>query len=127
MIKNILALLISLTLSNFAQAEFPNISVEALKKAIDSKHIAIIDVNGPASFKKGHIPGAISFSGNADNLVNFLPENKKTLIVAYCGGPGCKAYLKGAKAAAKLGYSNVKHLAAGISGRKKSGQKVEKN
>jgi rhodanese-related sulfurtransferase len=55
-----------------------------------------------------------------------LPKDKNTLIVSYCGGPGCRAYKRGADAAAKLGYKNIKHLSAGISGWKKAGADVAK-
>jgi rhodanese-related sulfurtransferase len=106
--------------------EFGDISIEDLQKAILAKKVAIIDVNGQGSFKNGHIPGAINFSSQKQSLKKLLPSNKNTLIVAYCGGPSCRAYLRGAKAAAELGYNNVRHLSAGISGWKKSGNKVAK-
>ena len=106
--------------------EFGDISIEDLQKAILAKKVAIIDVNGQGSFKNGHIPGAINFSSQKQALKKLLPSNKNTLIVAYCGGPSCRAYLRGAKAAAELGYNNVRHLSAGISGWKKSGNKVAK-
>ena len=106
--------------------EFGDISIEDLQKAILAKKVAIIDVNGQGSFKNGHIPGAINFSSQKQALKKLLPTNKNTLIVAYCGGPSCRAYLRGAKAAAELGYNNVRHLSAGISGWKKSGNKVAK-
>jgi rhodanese-related sulfurtransferase len=38
------------------------------------------------------------------------------LIIAYCGSPKCGAYLQAAKAAEKLGYTNIKHMSAGIAG-----------
>ncbi|MDC3283766.1 rhodanese-like domain-containing protein [Opitutales bacterium] len=104
--------------------EFGDISIEDLQKAILAKKVAIIDVNGQRSFQNGHIPGAINFSSQKQALKQLLPSNKNTLIVAYCGGPSCRAYLRGAKAAAELGYNNVRHLSAGISGWKKSGNKV---
>jgi len=47
--------------------------------------------------------------------------------VAYCGGPSCSAYKRGASVAAELGFKNVKHLSAGISGWVKAGKKLEKN
>ena len=72
--------------------------------------------------QKAHIPGAIDFSSQAENLHKLLPKDKETLIVSYCGGPSCRAYLKGAKAASLLGYKNIKHLSAGISGWKKQVQ-----
>ena len=106
--------------------DFADISIEDLQKAILAKKVAIIDVNGQKSFQNGHIPGAINFSSQKHALKKLLPSNKNTLIVAYCGGPSCRAYIRGAKAAAELGYSNVRHLSAGISGWKKSGNKVAK-
>ena len=106
--------------------EFGDISIEDLQKAILAKKVAIIDVNGQGSFQNGHIPGAINFSSQKQALKKLLPSNKNTLIVAYCCGPSCRAYPLGAKAAAELGYNNVRHLSAGISGWKKSGNKVAK-
>ena len=55
-----------------------------------------------------------------------LPKDKGALIVAYCGGPKCNAYKAAAKAAEKLGYTNVKQFGAGISGWKKAGEPTEK-
>jgi rhodanese-related sulfurtransferase len=37
------------------------------------------------------------------------------------------AYQAAAKAAKKLGYTNIKHLSAGISGWKEAGEKTEKS
>jgi rhodanese-related sulfurtransferase len=48
------------------------------------------------------------------------------LVVAYCAGPACNAYQAAAKAAKELGYSNVKHLSAGIAGWTTAGEKTEK-
>jgi rhodanese-related sulfurtransferase len=88
----------------------------------------VIDVNGAKSFtKRGHIPGAVSFTG-AKSLAKQLSKAKKdVLVVAYCGGPTCNAYKRGASVAADLGFKNVKHLSAGISGWIKAGKKLEKN
>jgi len=47
------------------------------------------------------------------------------LIVAYCGNPKCMAYQGAAKAAKKLGYTNIKHLSAGIAGWKSAGEPTE--
>jgi rhodanese-related sulfurtransferase len=53
-----------------------------------------------------------------------LPADKNALVVAYCGGPSCNAYTAAAKKAKALGYTNVKHLSAGISGWKAAGEKT---
>jgi rhodanese-related sulfurtransferase len=107
-------------------ADYPDISVKELQSAIKRGNVAVIDVNGARSFNKGHIPTAIDFSSEGKKLASILPKDKSTLVVSYCGGPGCRAYKRGADAAAKLGYKNVKHLSAGISGWKKSGAEVAK-
>jgi rhodanese-related sulfurtransferase len=85
----------------------------------------IIDVNGDESFKAGHVPGALNFVAIKDSFALNLPQKKDALIVAYCGNPKCGAYLKAAKAAEKLGYTNIKHMSAGISGWKAAGMKTE--
>ncbi len=106
--------------------EYPDISVKELESVLKNGKVAVIDVNGAKSYGKGHIPTAIDFSSVGKNLASILPKDKSTLVVSYCGGPGCKAYKRGANAAAKLGYKNVKHLSAGISGWKKAGAEVAK-
>lgn len=107
--------------------EYPDVSVTEVKALVESKKAVIIDVNGSDSFKKGRVPGALNFEAIKDQLEAKLPKDKNALIVAYCGGPSCKAYQSAAQAAEKLGYKNVKHMSAGISGWKESGQKVEKD
>jgi len=107
-------------------AQYPDIKIDDLKSAIASNKVTLLAANGTDSYKQGHIPGAIDFSANHDKLASVLPKDKHALVVAYCGGPKCSAYKAAAKAAEKLGYTNVKHLAAGISGWRESGQKVEK-
>ncbi|MGV3754485.1 MAG: rhodanese-like domain-containing protein [Verrucomicrobiota bacterium] len=105
--------------------EFQDISITELKAKIEAKQVTVIDVNGADSFKKGHIPGAIDFSAKKTDLASVLPKDKDALIVAYCGGPKCNAYKQAATAAEKLGYKNVKHLSAGISGWNQAGEKTE--
>ena len=124
--KKIFTLLFSLlfTASVFA-GEFPDISVTDLKKAIADKKVTVIDVNGTDSYKSGHVPTAIDFDAAADKLGTQLPKDKAALVVAYCGGPSCSAYKAAATKAKELGYTNVKHLAAGISGWKSAGEKTE--
>ena len=107
-------------------AEYADISIAELKAAIANKSVTLLDANGTASWQNGHILGAIDFTINKDKLADLLPQDKGALIVAYCGGPKCMAYKAAAAAAEKLGYTNIKHLSAGISGWKKAGEAVEK-
>ena len=109
-----------------AKKPYPDVSIKELKSALKDKKVTVIDVNGSDSYKDGHIPGAIDFEANAEKLEKVLPKDKDALIVAYCGGPQCNAYQAAAKKAVAMGYKNVKHLSAGISGWKDAGEKVEK-
>ena len=106
--------------------QFPDISIKELKSAMADKKVTLLDVNGTDSYKQGHIPGAIDYTAKRDKLAKVLPKDKNALVVAYCGGPRCQAYQSAAKAAKDLGYTNVKHLVAGISGWQEAGEKMEK-
>lgn len=104
--------------------EFKEITIKELKADIAAKKVTLLDANGSDTYAEGHIPGAIDFTATK-NLATVLPKDKTALVVAYCGGPKCKAYEAAAKAAEKLGYKNIKHLTAGISGWKDAGEKME--
>lgn len=106
--------------------EFADISISEVKSLIKEKKVTLIDVNGSASYKKGHVPTALDFDTVEKDLAKHLPADKNSLIVAYCGGPKCSAYQAAAKAAEKLGYKNVKHMSAGISGWIQAGEKTQK-
>ena len=107
-------------------SEFADISIADVKAAIAAKSVTLLDANGTESWKSGHIPGAIDFAAGGDKLASMLPADKNALIVAYCGGPQCHAYVSAANAAKALGYTNVKHLSAGIHGWKNAGEATEK-
>jgi rhodanese-related sulfurtransferase len=104
-----------------------DISIEDLEKHIEAGTVTLIDVNGTSTYQKGHIPGAIDFQSEKNLLATKLPQDKESLIVAYCGSPRCGAYKRGVKAAKELGYTNVKHLSAGIRGWKAAEMPVETN
>ena len=124
--KKLLTLIAAMAFAISVQAgEFPDISIDELKSAITAKKATVLDVNGSDSFKAGHIPGAIDFRAQKAELAKLLPSDKSALVVAYCGGPTCNAYSAAAKAAKELGYTNVKHLSAGISGWKAANAPLE--
>jgi rhodanese-related sulfurtransferase len=127
-IKSLLVLCSAVLLSVWgvqaADTKFADITHSELKQAISDKKVVLIDVNGSESYKSGHIPGAIDFEKTKD-LAKLLPADKSSLIVAYCYGESCAAYRRAALEAQKLGYTNVKHYAAGITGWKAQQEKVE--
>jgi rhodanese-related sulfurtransferase len=124
--KKLLALLVVALVSVSVYAgQFADISIADVSKIADAKAAVIIDANSPDSYATGHVPGALSFNDIRDNLAASLPADKNALIIAYCGNPGCGAYLMAAKAAQKLGYTNIKHMSAGIDGWRAAGMKTE--
>jgi rhodanese-related sulfurtransferase len=125
--KKFITLLASaLVAATVLAGEFPDISVTDLKAAIEAKKVVVIDANGTSSWKKAHVPTAIDFATSKEKLAKLLPDDKKALVVAYCANPKCTAYQAAAKEAQKLGYTNIKHMSAGIAGWVEAGQKTEK-
>ncbi|MCE9588731.1 MAG: rhodanese-like domain-containing protein [Verrucomicrobia bacterium] len=125
--KKFLALLaISLFAINAFAGSYPDISLPDLKSAIAAKKVTLLDVNGPVSYSNGHIPGAIDYTAHTADLAKFLPADKGSLIVAYCGNEHCGAYARAAEAAQKLGYTNVQHFKPGIAGWKAANEPTEK-
>lgn len=125
--KKLAAILVSIVAAASAFAgEFADISLKEVQALSQSGKAVIIDVNGSDSYKSGHVPGALDYEAIKGSFAAKLPADKNALIVAYCGGPACPAYQAAAKAAAKLGYKNVKHMSAGISGWKSAHLAMEK-
>jgi rhodanese-related sulfurtransferase len=108
-----------------AAPAFADLSFDDLSKLVAAKSVVLLDANGSTSFREGHIPGAIDFKAAGAELAGKLPTDKGALVVAYCGGPSCGAWEEAAKAAKALGYTQIKHFSAGISGWKKSGGALE--
>lgn len=125
--KKIFALLVTAFVATAAYAgnTFPEISVTDVNSLVGAKTAVIIDVNGTDSYNAGHIPGALNYDTIKDKLAANLPKDKNATIVAYCANPKCGAYARAATAAQKLGYTNVKHMTAGIAGWKEAGMKTE--
>ena len=124
--KKLSVVLAALVAVSAFAGEFADISIKEVNALAKSKKAVIIDVNGTESYQKGHVPGALDFDVIKDTLAAKLPADKETVVVAYCGGPKCVAYQAAAKAVTKLGYKNVKHMSAGISGWKEAKMKLEK-
>lgn len=102
-----------------SDSHYPIISKADLKQHVDAKDAFIVDVNSSESFKDAHVPNAIHFADHKTDFAKLLPAQKDALIVAYCGGPKCEAWLNAAKKACELGYTNIQHFKDGISGWKK--------
>jgi len=127
--KSLLSIVVALATVVAAQAgpgKYTDISHDSLKQAIADGTVTLIDVNGTRSYTNGHIPGAVDFQANKEDLANALPADKDALVVAYCANKHCGAYQRAAMVAVDLGYTNVAHYSRGIEGWKEAGEEVEK-
>ena len=125
--KKLSALAVALVVAASLYArEYADITISELKADIAAKKVTLLDANGTESWQQGHIPGAVDYDAHEADLAKILPKDKNALIVAYCGNPKCRAYQGAAKAAEKLGYTNIRHLSAGIAGWKEAHEKTEK-
>jgi len=104
-----------------SEEHYPLITKTELKNVSDGKSAFIVDVNSSESYAKSHVPGAVHYESHEKDFATLLPQDHKAMVVAYCGGPSCTAWLKAAKAACNMGYTNIRHFKGGISGWDKKG------
>jgi len=93
----------------------PTISPDELHRKVQAREVTVIDVNAPTVWLAGHVPSAVNLDhatyGPAD-----LPEDRTAMLVFYCSNPMCRKAPTAALRARKLGYENVRVMAAGIKG-----------
>lgn len=96
------------------EEKYPLIDKKELTSVVEGKKAFVIDVNSKESFAKNHVPTAVHFGTLGKKFGQTLPKDKDALIVAYCGGPQCTAWLKAAEKACEMGYTNIRHFKGGI-------------
>ena len=91
------------------------ISPMTLHQIMQREPVVPIDVNARQSWLRARVPGALSLDpteyGERD-----LPADKQTALVFYCSNPWCRKAPTAAKRAARMGFGNVRVMAAGIAG-----------
>ena len=85
---------------------------EALEKGAD---FVLLDVRSPASFVRGHVPGAVNLPHGKIIESRMAAWPRETIFVTYCGGPHCNGAARGALRLAELGRP-VKIMAGGVTG-----------
>lgn len=114
------------------QGGYQTVTTTELKQWIDAgKDMVLVDTMPyEASYKKGHIPGAVQFLFPIPEMANWntketdgksqadfnkiLGDDKEKLIVIYCGFVKCTRSHNGAAWAVKMGYKNVYRHPGGI-------------
>ncbi|WP_354625496.1 rhodanese-like domain-containing protein [Psychromonas sp. MME2] len=92
------------------------IGTEQLAEMIEAgEKVFIGDARPVEQYNIGHLPNAVATPANelADHIT-WLPEDKNTLLVFYCGGVTCPLSPQALKIAQKNGYSNVKAYVEGF-------------
>ena len=88
--------------------------VEAALRA-GSSDFALLDVRGPVSFARAHVPGAVSLPRREITAERLAAWPEGTTFVVYCAGPHCNGADKAALAIATLGRP-VKIMIGGVTG-----------
>lgn len=87
--------------------------------------ITVVDVNAHPSWLKARVPGALHLGVGAGFDVGGLPQDRAAPLVFYCSNPMCLKAPQAARRAAKLGYTDVRVMPAGITGWTDAGLPVE--
>lgn len=107
-----------------AKASIKEVSVDDVKKMIDSREkIIILDVRDKDEFETGYIPGAINLSrGMLEFKINTLIPDKNAAIIVYCGidlrGPLATKTLN------EFGYKNAVNINGGLKAWKAAGYPI---
>jgi len=75
----------------------------------------LLDVRGPISYGRGHVPGAASLPHATITAERMAAWPTETLFVVYCAGPHCNGADRAALRLAELGRP-VKLMLGGITG-----------
>jgi len=85
---------------------------QALTQGAD---FVLLDVRGPHSFARGHVPGAENVPHAEISAARLEHYPARTLFVVYCAGPHCNGAQRAALRLAQLGRP-VKVMLGGVSG-----------
>jgi rhodanese-related sulfurtransferase len=81
----------------------------------DAVDFVLVDVRSPASFARGHVPGAVNLPHGKIVASKLAGYPTGTLFVTYCAGPHCNGATRGAMRLAELGRP-VKVMIGGVTG-----------
>ena len=91
-----------------------SISPQELHETMQKRALTILDVNAQQSWLRARVPGAINLGVDFDACA--LPQDTGSSLIFYCSNPLCLKAPRAAKRAGKLGYTDVRVMAAGITG-----------
>ncbi|MEW6220516.1 MAG: rhodanese-like domain-containing protein [Thermodesulfobacteriota bacterium] len=108
--------LLLLWAGNSAGQELPVIHTDQLKSLLDSgQEILLLDARTAAEFEARHIRTAVNIHPDQrSDLGRLLPPERSTLLVIYSNGRHSETALALARAAAALGFANIRLYSEGL-------------
>ena len=91
-----------------------SISPQQLHERMQYEALTVIDVNAERSWLRARVPGALHLGVDFDPAA--LPPDLARGLVFYCSNALCRKAPLAARRAQQLGYTDVRVMAAGISG-----------
>lgn len=103
-----------------AKQNITEISAADARKQLAAGDALLVDVREESDWREGHAEGATHLSRGVIELEieEQIPDVKKP-IICYCGGGSRSALV--AESLQKMGYENVRSMAAGLRGWKEAG------
>jgi rhodanese-related sulfurtransferase len=96
--------------------DIPVMTTEELSgKLDDGEPFVLVDALAPMVYAHSHLPGAINLPPLAidrDTVWRRLPDRDAEIVV-YCANPSCQDSHQTAVQLREIGYTNVRHYAAG--------------
>ena len=88
---------------------------ELLRKIGDGGNVVLIDALAPMVYAHSHLPGAINLAPNDidPETISRRIGDRDAEIVVYCTNPACQDSVQTTRRLRELGYTNVRHYAAG--------------
>jgi rhodanese-related sulfurtransferase len=91
-----------------------SITPQQLHERMQQEALTVIDVNAERSWLHARVPGATHLDADFDAAA--LPPDRARGLVFYCSNALCRKAPLAARRAQQLGYTDVRVMAAGISG-----------
>lgn len=109
--------------------EFSTITADELNEKLDSENdFLLIDTLGDASYRRAHLPQAVSISAKEDNFVDRVEQavtDKNQEVIVYCGSFDCGLSPQAAQRLVDAGFKNVVDYEGGLKDWAESGYELE--
>jgi rhodanese-related sulfurtransferase len=86
---------------------------ELQRKMERGDDFVLVDSLGPEHYERSHLPGAVNLPLESVDLAPQVIPDKDAEIIVYCMSKVCATSEEEARELKEMGYTNVRHYAAG--------------